>query len=58
MWELERGKEWNPWQYIGRPVSALTSHSTIINDDKGWWAAYAVSSVISFSQTLRVIRFS
>ena len=55
MWELERGKEWNPWQYIGRPVSALTSHSTIIKDDKGWWAAYAVSSVISFSQTLRVI---
>ncbi|CAH3145642.1 unnamed protein product [Pocillopora meandrina] len=44
MWELERGKEWNPWQYIGRPVSALTSHSTIINDDKGWWAAYALSA--------------
>lgn len=44
MWELERGAKWNSWQYVVHPLSALTSHPTITNDDKGWWAAYALSA--------------
>lgn len=47
MWELERGGVWNSWKYVGRPASALVSHPTIVNDDKGWWAAYAVSTLCS-----------
>ena len=47
MWELERGGEWNSWKYVGRPASALVSHPTIMNDEKGWWAAYAVSKLCS-----------
>lgn len=43
MWELERGGVWNSWKYVGYPASALVSHATIMNDDKGWWVAYAVS---------------
>ena len=45
MWELERGGVWNSWKYVGYPASALVSHATIMNDDKGWWVAYAVSKV-------------
>jgi len=47
MWELERGGVWNSWKYVGYPASALVSHATIMNDDKGWWVAYAVSKVCS-----------
>ncbi|KAJ7379805.1 hypothetical protein OS493_012552 [Desmophyllum pertusum] len=44
MWELERGGVWNSWEFVGRPASAIASHPTIMNDDKGWWAAYALSA--------------
>lgn len=55
MWELECGGVWNPWEYVGHPASAITSHPTIVNDDKGWWAAYAVSLVTcTFSNTLNL----
>lgn len=46
MWELERGGVWNPWENVPAPGAAIASHPTIVNDEKGWWAAHAVSSVL------------
>ena len=43
MWQLDRGGDWSSWEYVGRPQSGpIASHPAIINDNKGWWAAYAV----------------
>ncbi|XP_031560929.1 uncharacterized protein LOC116296948 [Actinia tenebrosa] len=43
LWELEQGSDWSSWEYVGRPKSGpIASHPAIINDDKGWWAAYAL----------------
>lgn len=47
MWELERGGVWNSWERVPAAGAAIASHPTIMNDEKGWWAAYAVSSALS-----------
>ena len=45
MWQLQRHGVWNSWEFVGRPTSgALIGHPTIMNDNKGWWAAFAVST--------------
>ena len=46
MWELERGGVWNSWVQVPVTGSAIASHVTIMNDEKGWWAAYAVSLIV------------
>ncbi|KAL9952296.1 hypothetical protein ACROYT_G039531 [Oculina patagonica] len=43
MWELARGGVWNSWEHVGA-ASDIASHPTIMNDDKGWWVAYALST--------------
>ena len=44
MWQLYRHGHWNSWEFVGSPVSGpMTSHTTIVNDEKDWWAAFAVS---------------
>lgn len=44
LWQLDRGGDYSSWDYVGRPLSGpIASHPAIINDEKGWWAAYAVS---------------
>ena len=43
MWELERGGVWNSWEQVMASGSAIASHVNIMNDEKGWWAAFAVS---------------
>ena len=43
MWELERGGVWNSWEQVVASGSAIASHVSITNDEKGWWAAFAVS---------------
>ena len=43
LWQLDRGGDWSNWQYVGKPQSGpITSQPAIINDNMGWWAAYAV----------------
>ncbi|EDO36414.1 predicted protein [Nematostella vectensis] len=43
LWELERGADWSSWQYVGQPQSGpMATHASIVNDEKGWWAAYAI----------------
>ncbi|KAK3714393.1 hypothetical protein QZH41_020626 [Actinostola sp. cb2023] len=43
LWQLDRGGDWSSWEYVGRPQSGpIASHPAIINDNKGWWAAYAL----------------
>lgn len=44
MWELERGGVWNSWERVPAAGAAIASHPTIMNDEKGWWAAYALSA--------------
>lgn len=57
LWELERGSDWSSWEYVGRPKSGpIASHPAIINDDKGWWAAYAVSRKFRHTEYLYIHR--
>lgn len=44
MWQLERSGVWNSWEQVTASGSSIVSHVTIKNDEKGWWAAYALSA--------------
>ena len=49
MWQLYRHYHWNSWEYVGRPDSGpMSSHPTIVIDEKGWWAAFAVSTFLLY----------
>lgn len=48
MWQIERSGVWNSWEHVTASGSSIVSHVTIKNDEKGWWAAYAVSSALLY----------
>ena len=58
MWELERGGVWNPWELVtATEVAGYASQASVRNDEKGWWTAYVVSSVLlpsDFSISLEI----
>ena len=44
MWQPYRHGTWSSWEFVGRPSSGpIVSQPAIVNDEKGWWAAVAVS---------------
>ena len=59
MWELERGGVWNPWELVtATEVAGYASQASVRNDEKGWWTAYVVSSVLLPSDFSKVWRLS